>query len=335
LDFTQKENTVPLQIVLDSDSVVPLYVQLRSRLEYMIGTGFLPSGTQLPSVRELAGQLQIAPTTVQQAYKDLQQKNLLETQRGRGTFVPQLGTQFHKNKELMKPHKMIDTVLFDTVITQSIKQGFSFDDIREAFEERITLRERGIQIVFIGISDAMHKYESLIQASLAGLNAMVSSISIEELRASPKLAQELLSEFDLCVTLLFHFREIQDITAGLSIKSLSLISELSNQTLESLTLLPVDTKIGLVCRDTSFNNYQVIIQRYCPPDQEVLYSDPNDKEAFAYLIKKVSVILHTTVLKDFVQKSASSDIKLIELMHVPNSDSLAKVREYIKATLGK
>ena len=49
----------------------------------------LKPGDRLPSHRDLATQLVIAPLTVKKAYDELEQGRLIETQRGRGTFVRQ------------------------------------------------------------------------------------------------------------------------------------------------------------------------------------------------------------------------------------------------------
>jgi len=322
---------MPLQIDLDPGSVIPLYIQLRSRLEYMIGTGALSPGTQVPSVRELANQLEIAPTTVQQAYRELQQKGLLETQRGRGTFVPQITPPAPVDSEHTTPlHDLIDDV-----IAQGQSRGFSLQDIRIAFEDRITLRERGLQIGFIGIRDAMHKYATLIQASLANLRATVSPIALEDLRASPESAPLEIGKYDLLVALLFHYREIVDIAAGTSIPVLPIISELSHQTLESIALLPPDARIGLICHRTSFNNYLATIRLYRPPEQEILTSDPEDKTLLAQLLENATVILHTTVLTNFTQNLAPPNTPLIELKHVPNTSSLDRVHEQVKNMLGQ
>jgi DNA-binding transcriptional regulator YhcF (GntR family) len=322
---------VSFQIDLDPSSVIPLYVQLRSRLEYMIGTGHLSPGTQIPSVRELATRLEIASATVQQAYRELQQKGLVEAQRGRGTFVSQIAPPVSVDSEHTTPlHNLIDDL-----IAQSQSQGFSLQEIRLAFEDRIALQESGLQIGFVGIRDAMHKYATLIQGSLANLRASVSSIPLEDLRASPESAHLEISKYDLLVALLFHYRETVDLAAGTSIPVLPIISELSHQTLESIALLPPDARIGLICHRTSFNNYLATIRLYRPSEQEILACDPEDNTLLTQLLENATVILHTTVLTSFAQEMASSNIPLIELKHVPNSSSLDRVRALVKKMLGQ
>lgn len=314
------------EIDLDADSIIPLYVQLKSRLEYMIGTGTIATGSQVPSVRELASQLGVAPATVQQAYRELQQKGLLETQRGRGTFVPQIPTSTPNNNERI----VLVRQRIDGLIAQSQQQGIPLEELRSIFEDRLALRERGLRIGFVGIPDAMDKYAALIQESLTNRRASVSPISLERLRANPAAASDFLAEYDLLVTLLFHYRELVELVAGTGSRVMPIISELCSECLESIALLPADARIGLVCHQASLNNYLASIRLYRPAGQIILHGDPEQGESMEQLLESATVILHTTVLTSPVRSYFPQDLPLIELKHVPNSDSLDRVREQVE-----
>lgn len=72
---------------VDESSPVPPYEQLRSQLADAIRTGALAPGTRLPTVRQLAGDLGVAPNTVAKAYKALEADSLVRGQGRRGTVV--------------------------------------------------------------------------------------------------------------------------------------------------------------------------------------------------------------------------------------------------------
>lgn len=65
----------------------PLYEQIVDQVQLFVSQGLLVEDQQLPSVRELAGNLGINPNTVSRAYQELERKNLILTIAGRGTFV--------------------------------------------------------------------------------------------------------------------------------------------------------------------------------------------------------------------------------------------------------
>ena len=72
---------------VDPSGAVPPYEQIRAQLTGLITSGALPPGTRLPTIRQLAGDLGVAPGTVGRAYHELEQAALV-TSRGRhGTRV--------------------------------------------------------------------------------------------------------------------------------------------------------------------------------------------------------------------------------------------------------
>jgi len=72
---------------LDERSHIPPYEQLRAQLSVMIGAGYLEPGTRIPTVRDLAELLALAPGTVARAYRELERDGLIEGRGRRGTFV--------------------------------------------------------------------------------------------------------------------------------------------------------------------------------------------------------------------------------------------------------
>lgn len=74
-------------IVLDDDSGLDKYEQVRSALATRIADGSLAAGTRLPTVRALAADLSVAPHTVARAYRELEQAGLVDTRGRAGTVV--------------------------------------------------------------------------------------------------------------------------------------------------------------------------------------------------------------------------------------------------------
>ena len=65
----------------------PIFVQIRQRLTEMILSGKPGEGEALPSVRQIATDLQVNPLTVTRAYQELVDLDVVETRRGLGMFV--------------------------------------------------------------------------------------------------------------------------------------------------------------------------------------------------------------------------------------------------------
>ena len=72
---------------VDSQSGVPIYVQLVEGVRHALAVGTLRPGERLPTVRALAKELAVAPNTVVKAYNELQRAGLIESRPGVGTVV--------------------------------------------------------------------------------------------------------------------------------------------------------------------------------------------------------------------------------------------------------
>jgi DNA-binding transcriptional regulator YhcF (GntR family) len=72
---------------VDAKADLPLFDQLRSQIIDGIKDGRLPPGTRLPTVRDMAAQLNLAVNTVARAYRELEVAGFLETRGRFGSFV--------------------------------------------------------------------------------------------------------------------------------------------------------------------------------------------------------------------------------------------------------
>jgi len=87
-------------IVIDYKDRKPIYEQIIERFQALILQGILTEGTQLPSVRTLAMELSINPNTIQRAYAELENQNLIYPVKGRGNFVSKIENIRQEKKKL-------------------------------------------------------------------------------------------------------------------------------------------------------------------------------------------------------------------------------------------
>ena len=74
-------------IRIDYRDARPIYEQVVDQVESLALRGALPSGSQLPSVRQLAVELSINPNTIQRAYAELELRGVIYAAKGRGNFI--------------------------------------------------------------------------------------------------------------------------------------------------------------------------------------------------------------------------------------------------------
>ena len=76
-----------IEFHLDSRSGVSPYLQIVQQVRQALRVGMLRQGDQLPTVKEVVGQLAINPNTVLKAYRELEHEELASARPGIGTFV--------------------------------------------------------------------------------------------------------------------------------------------------------------------------------------------------------------------------------------------------------
>ncbi|MBD3376124.1 GntR family transcriptional regulator [candidate division KSB1 bacterium] len=114
---------------LDPKSGVPFYRQIIDQIRYGIAAGNLQVGEQLPTVRALAVELKVNLNTVSKAYKELEIKELLETQQGTGTFISSKPIDL---SEAEKQQKLTSICKEFTSVASTY--GFTVQDIIESLK---------------------------------------------------------------------------------------------------------------------------------------------------------------------------------------------------------
>lgn len=66
---------------------MPLSEQLEARIAELIISGEMAENEKLPAVREVAKELMINPNTVQKTYRQLEQRGLIYSLPGKGSYV--------------------------------------------------------------------------------------------------------------------------------------------------------------------------------------------------------------------------------------------------------
>lgn len=74
-------------ISIDPTSALPPFEQIRVQIADLVQAGKLSAAQRLPTVRQLAADLQVAPGTVAKAYALLESEGLIVTSRSKGTHV--------------------------------------------------------------------------------------------------------------------------------------------------------------------------------------------------------------------------------------------------------
>lgn len=120
-----------MQIHIAADGGVPIYLQIVNQVKYLVASGRLEAGEELPPIRVLAERLMVNPNTVARAYRELEQAGVVEKRRTAGTYVSGAGSPLARRERLRILIGRIDPLL-----AEARQLGVDLDELLEQIRRR-------------------------------------------------------------------------------------------------------------------------------------------------------------------------------------------------------
>jgi GntR family transcriptional regulator len=120
-----------MQIHVSDADGTPLYQQVVTQIRFLVASGRLEEGEQLPPVRKLAEQLLINPNTVARAYRELESEGVVASKRGAGVFVSNAGSPLSRKEKTRILGERIDALL-----AESQQLGFDLESVVKLIRQR-------------------------------------------------------------------------------------------------------------------------------------------------------------------------------------------------------
>lgn len=122
---------------IDPSSGTPIYRQLADQVRQAVASGVLRAGDRLPSVRDLAVELAVNPNTIAKAYQELEREGVIETPRGRGSFI---ADRDHIASEEERLRQFTEAA--EKLVADAYRLRIGSDRAAAVFRERIAEAER-------------------------------------------------------------------------------------------------------------------------------------------------------------------------------------------------
>src|SRR5215469_5129904 len=120
-----------VQIHISPTDGVPIYLQIVNQVKYLVASGRLVPGEELPPIRVLAERLLVNPNTVARAYRELEQSGIVEKRRTAGTFVSDAGSPLARRERVK-----ILTERLDALLAEARQLGFELEEVVELLRRR-------------------------------------------------------------------------------------------------------------------------------------------------------------------------------------------------------
>jgi GntR family transcriptional regulator len=125
-----------VQIHISSHDGVPIYLQIVNQVKYLVASGRLEPGEELPPIRTLAEQLLINPNTVARAYRELELAGVVTKRRTAGTYVSDTTSPLARRERLK-----IVTERIDALLAEARQMKVDTEELIELIHERDELMQ--------------------------------------------------------------------------------------------------------------------------------------------------------------------------------------------------
>ena len=114
---------------IDFSSGVHVYKQIINNIFEAIGNGELKEGDKLPTIKELAEQLEVNPNTIAKSYRELELKGVIASKRGNGSFISANQSNTVTLTDEEKETRLNN--LFSRVIAEAKNEGISENELMD------------------------------------------------------------------------------------------------------------------------------------------------------------------------------------------------------------
>ncbi|WEJ57381.1 GntR family transcriptional regulator [Devosia sp. FJ2-5-3] len=304
---------------IDKSLPVPIGTQLHGLLSYVLSFSDAAYGTKLPSVRQLAAELGVAPMTVNQVYQQLRDEGLVEMRQGLGAFT------MRDPRKALDDNQPINALSrdIDAIIAKAEALGVSPMSLVAMINARAHMRrpDTGLKLVFVCIFEGPGRdYVDDIRPALSPLDT-IELVTLEALQADGP-EHRLCLQADLVITFGHREAEVRSAVKGALVLGLRFLP--SQRTRQTLAGLDPRSRVAAV---THFQEYIAImrpsVREFAPhvSDIRVTWSSAPD---LAEILSTCDAVVFASGA-DHVAQIVRPGVQCFEFRHAPDPGALETI----------
>jgi GntR family transcriptional regulator len=317
-----------LPVIVTHSIDIPISMQLKYQLSYLIASNKMRSGSKMPSVRDVAGALHISPGTVANAYQQLAAEGLLEMRSGRGTYV---AVRRAESDGVQRRQELLSAVIAEAC-ERATGLGFDSSEIHQRFLLELSHRPRPRRVAFVAHRPAIAaKYAQLLERHFVDL-VSAEAVCLDDLQnADQALLQRLAGIYFFigAVRLQKQIEEQLD-RLGQPYEFVGTTTDVTRDTIDRLSSVRPDSVTCLVTERPYVHSSLNIIVSYSQlrPDSIRLAVEPNAAE-LRTVARPCELVFFTTTLRDVLREARVPRDRWFELGIDFSRESLADIRERV------
>jgi len=325
-----------VEVYIERNLPITLVEQIKGQITYAISHGKLRPGTAMPSVRELAAELDVAPMTITRVYRELAEDQLLETKPGVGTFVADI-TSIHQRLESQDGSKNLEQIA-DAFVQRALAFGHTPCQVRDTVLRRLdrysSSRTATCAAIVGNFELATKAYAREAERILQDLNIRILPVLRSELQADLPEVIARLRDIEVVIAVPTRLQEIRTLLEPYGFSVMAVAFQVSPETRRKIAAIQPTARVGVVATYPEFlSSLLEGVIAYGLPESHPLYAFVDQETRVREMLAQVDIVVYASGSEKILEWLPNG-MEAFEYRHVPDPASLNRLRPLLGGCQG-
>ena len=321
-----------MNIIISKELDISIYKQIVNHITKAAMIGTLKPGEKLPTQREFSIDLNIARGTIQKAFEELENKGIIETIKGSGSFISK------KREITMGDNKQVAIDLIEKLLDKLTGLSFTTNEIKALINRGMHERESQQYKVRIVAIECNPEALEIFKTQITFMeNIEFKMFVLDEVLKYSK-PEKVFEDYDIIITTLAHYDKVKEILYSLRNRLFKVAVSPAPDTIIRLVTIPKNIKLGIIIRSINFRNIMLRhLKSFNIENERVENVFDTDKQGISRLLKEKNILiipqcfkLQEVVIPEELQQFEKNGGKIIEFKYQIERGSLIYIEEQIE-----
>lgn len=317
---------ININIELNKQSGVPLYLQVKKQIMDMIREGTLKVGYKMPTERELSERLKVSRNTVSVAYKELEQDGVLKSYQGKGTFVAEEARPWKAQGIKDKIMKFVDLGL-----EEALEIGMDADEFLEVVTQRVEeKKEHMSKMTAVYVECNIEQARMFSQQLSKSTNMNIIPLTVPDLTKMDKNTKETIEKSQVIIATFNHVNEVKELTRDFGREILGIAINPDLGTIVRIARYPDGVKFGFICISDEFKfKIRGALEEAGLGNIDIVYSNTQNNEDLRHIIDNSDVLIVSPGRYNDVKELNKDNKEIIRFLYSLDDGSVKAIKSKI------
>ncbi|MCT8976472.1 GntR family transcriptional regulator [Clostridium sp. CX1] len=315
-----------IEIRINKESGVPLYLQVKKQIMDLIKNGFLKVGNKMPTERELSEKLKVSRNTISTAYNELEQEGVLKSYQGRGTFVAEEANPWKAQNIKEKIIKFVDLGL-----EEALEIGMDVDEFLEIVTQRVKeKKELMSKITALYVECNIEQSRMFSKQLTDSTNMSVIPLTLDDIRIIDKETKELVEKSQVIIATFNHVNEVVELTKPFKKEVIGVAINVDLETIVKIARYPESTRFAFVCMSQEFMfKARGALEKAGLGNINIQYTNTSEKSELVKVINNSDVIIVSPGRYNDVKENIKGDKEIMRFLYSLDDSSVKALKSKI------